>query len=165
MIWYTVSGFKLGIIGWLVIWSKKSLHYGPSATALSGEGIIWQKSGTVVCSMPSVLSSLLTAVHGPSPVAAHFEWQRKRNHLVFDLSATIKETLHLFFSFCATWALFPSLGSLAGKYKMQPSSSSKPAKTRTSNFACQSDTRFFWKSPQFLVTTYCQIDTYVHYHE
>ena len=44
------------------------------ATALSGEeGIIWQKSGTVVCSMPSVLLSLLTAVHGPSPVAAHFE--------------------------------------------------------------------------------------------
>ena len=107
MIWYTVSEFKLGIIGWLVIWSKKPLHYGPSATALSGEGIIWQKSGTVVCSMPSVLSSLLTAVHGPSPVAAHFEWQRKRNHLVFDLSATIKETLHLFFSFCATWAPVP----------------------------------------------------------
>ena len=51
------------------LWSKRR------ATALSGEGIIWQKSGThsgllnAICSV----ESLLTAVHGPSPVAAHFE--------------------------------------------------------------------------------------------
>ena len=45
------------------LWSKRR------ATALSGEGIIWQKSGTVVCSMPSVLSSLFWLL-----CMAHLRW-------------------------------------------------------------------------------------------